>query len=141
MTKIKYISIRRLLFDSSTDMAYRWFRHLIAGGTGTLFYILFTTLFVEYFSFHPVFAVFCSFILLIGIMYLINRVWVYNTSMSHSYAIPRFLTVVLISLGLNSSIMYLAVETFHLWYIYGLIMTVVIVPPTNFLLNYYWAFK
>lgn len=139
--KKNILDIQGVIYDPSAGMIKRLFRHLLAGSVGTLLYIASTALFVEYLYFHPVVAVICSFSILMVLTYIINRTWVYSPSRGHEHSIPRFLTVVCISLGLNSGIMFLVFEVFDLWYFYGLIITVFIVPPTNFLLNYYWAFK
>lgn len=133
--------IQKILFGDSAGMLDRWIRHLLAGGIGTVLYFMFTFLMVEIFHFHPVFAVLCSSLIVIIYTYLINRLWVYNSTNNHFYAIPRYIIVVLIAIGLNSGIMYVVVEVIKVWYVYGLFISIFIVPPTNFLLNYYWAFK
>lgn len=135
------VYIQRILTDDSAGMLDRWIRHLLAGGIGTILYFSFTTLIVEFLHFHPVLAVLCSTLMVIIYTYAINRLWVYNSTHNHSYAIPRYFVVVLLALGLNSGIMYVVVELIEVWYVYGLFISVLIVPPTNFLLNYYWAFK
>ncbi len=122
-------------------MFNRLIRHLLVGGMGTLLYTILVAFFVEITHFHPVVCVVLAFILLMIYTYSLNRVWVYNASKGHGYAVPRFLTVTIIALLLNAGIMYIVVEVLHWWYFWGLVVAAGIVPPTNFLLNYYWAFK
>ena len=122
-------------------MISRYVRHLFAGGIGTLAYMIWVALFVELFKFHPVISVIFSFTLLEVYTYIINRVWVYNATIRHISAIPRFIIVTIIALLLNIGIMYFVVELMEWNYIWGLFIGACIIPPTNFLLNYYWAFK
>jgi putative flippase GtrA len=122
-------------------MFHRWIRHLVAGGAGTLLYMLLVALFVEVAGLHPVASVVIAFIIMEIYTYLINRAWVYAPREGHAYAIPRFLAVTVVALSLNTGIMYLIVESLDLWYVWGLVATALVVPPTNFLLNYLWAFK
>lgn len=125
----------------SPGMLNRWIRHLVAGGAGTLLYMLLVAMFVELAGLHPVTSVMIAFIIMEIYTYLINRAWVYAPKEGHAYAIPRFLTVTVVALSLNTGIMYLIVESLDLWYVWGLLATTLIVPPTNFLMNYFWAFK
>lgn len=134
-------SFLKLLLQKEAGIVNRAARHLIAGGIGTLLYMLFTVIFVEILSFHPVLGACIAFLGLEIYTYAVSRVWVYDPSENHTYAIPRFLTVTFIALFLNTSIMYIVVEPLQLWYVWGLLATTFVVPPTNFLLNYYWAFK
>ena len=125
----------------SPEMFHRLIRHLVAGGAGTLLYMLLVALCVEVAGLHPVASVVIAFIIMEIYTYLINRAWVYAPKEGHAYAIPRFLTVTVVALSLNTGIMYLIVESLELWYVWGLVATALVVPPTNFLLNYFWAFK
>ena len=133
--------IHKILFDGSAGMMERWIRHLLAGGIGTLLYFMLTSIMVEFFQIHPVIAVLSSSWIVIIYTYFLNRVWVYSSTRHHFNTIPKFIVVVLVAVGLNSGIMYVVVEVINLWYIYGLLVSMFVVPPTNFLLNYYWAFK
>lgn len=130
-----------LASSRSPGMLNRWLRHLAAGGAGTLLYLLLVALFVELVELHPVTSVVIAFVLMELYTYLINRAWVYAPKEGHAYAIPRFLTVTVVALSLNTGIMYLLVESLALWYVWGLVATTLVVPPTNFFLNYFWAFR
>lgn len=133
--------MERVFTDSSAGMVHRGIRHLIAGGIGTLIYMMFTFLFVELIDVYPVYAVIYAFMISVVYSYVVNKVWVYNSESAFNQIFPRFITVILLSLALNAGIMYLVIELFKGSYIIGLLLTVFVVPPTNFLLNYYWAFK
>ena len=142
LTQDLYEYIPRLLFDSSNvGGVRRLIRHLIAGATGTLLYIVMVAVLVELAGVHPVISVIISSLLLDVFIYLISRTWVYNSTMSHAYAVPRFAFILLLALSLNSGIMYITVNILDLWYVWGLVIATFIVPATNYLLSYYWAFR
>ena len=96
---------------------------------------------VELAGMHPVTSVIICTLLLDVFLYVISRTWVYNSTMSHAYAIPRFVFILVLALVLNSGIMHFTVNVFELWYVWGLVIATLFVPATNFLLSYYWAFR
>jgi putative flippase GtrA len=123
------------------SISHRMVRHLVAGGIGTLLYMGVVFLLVEAAGLRPVYAVVISFLFFELFIYVINRAWVYHTVEGHAHAVPRFILITALTLILNTGLMYIAVDVFNLSYLVGLAATVVIIPPTNFLLNYYWAFR
>lgn len=129
------------LLNSVAGAWNRWFRHLIAGGIGTLLYISLVAVFVEIFLLHPITGTVISFFILELYTYIIFRKWVYNAQNPHITAVPRFIIATAVALFLNAGIMYLIVEIFHWWYGFGIICAAAILPPTNFLINYYWTFR
>ncbi len=130
-----------LFRKTGVGMANRALRHLIIGGLGTVFYIVLVATFVELFHIHPVLSAILAVLAVILFTYVFNRNWVYHTTQGHHHAVPRFLAVVCVSLLLNAGIMYITVEIMQAWYAWALVAATLIVPPTNFLLNFYWAFK
>lgn len=123
------------------EILKRGIRHLLAGGAGTLLYMVLVAAFVELVRLQPVTSVVLAFVVFEVYTYAVNRAWVYVPKQGHDYAVPRFLIVTAVSLGLNTGIMYVIVELLGMWYFWGLVATALVVPPTNFLLNYFWAFK
>jgi putative flippase GtrA len=131
-----------LLFQNARiGVTGRALRHLIAGGIATLLYMGLVALQVELLKLHPVLATCIAFLLMEIFLYLINRRWVYESTGGHGAAIARYLVVIAVALGLNSGIMALTVDVLGLWYVWGLVGSTLIVPLTNFLLNFYWAFR
>lgn len=127
--------------SSAPGMLNRWLRHLVAGGLGTLIYMGLVAMLVEFAAFHPVTSVVIAFIVMEFYTYVVNRAWVYAPKEGHRYAVPRFLTVTVVALSLNTGIMYAVVEVVGYSYFWGLVATALVVPLTNFLLNYFWAFR
>jgi putative flippase GtrA len=130
-----------LLLESTAGIVTRGIRHLIAGGIGTFLYVVFIAVFVEIFIFHPVTGATLSYILIDIYSYVVYRVWVYNSQNGHRRGIPRYIIASCISLSLNAGIMYVVAEMFDLWYGFGVAGSVVVLPLTNFLLNYYWTYR
>jgi len=141
--KLKKILIffDKFFFDHSVGITSRWFRHLVAGGIGTLGYMFLVAFFVEILSIYPVYATVIAFSISVLYSYIINRKWVHNATSDHGYTLPRYVVVTVNALILNAGIMYLVVEIFDWWYVMGVVCATAVVPPTNFLLNYFWAFK
>lgn len=122
-------------------MQVRFMRYIIVGGVGTILYMGIVISLVEYLKINPTLGVMCSMVILLVYTYTMNRSWVYDAVTAHKKSIPRFILAGAVGLLLNSSIMYIAVDVIGCWYIWGLFSTVIIVPPTNFIINYYWTFK
>jgi putative flippase GtrA len=139
----KILYYMRMIFDRKgiTGIHVRFLRYLIVGGVGTVIYMGAVIMFVEKMMLKPVFGAALSMIFLIIYTYLVNRTWVFQTDIEHRKSIPRFIFAGIIGLLLNASIMFFTVEVVGWWYIWGLLTTVILVPPTNFLINYYWTFK
>jgi putative flippase GtrA len=119
----------------------RGIRHLIANGSGTVLYIGMVASLVELLSIDPIAAVVMSVVVFEIYTYLVNRLWVHAATSDHQQAVPRFIVVTLVALGLNTGIMWLTVDVLQLPYYWALVIATLVVPPTNFLLNYLWVFR
>ena len=89
----------------------------------------------------PVLSSIASLVVMIFFVYVCSHFWVFQSSCGHTYSLPRFLILAMVAILLNTGIMYLTVDILGWWYIWGQLSATFIVPPTNFLLNFYWAFK
>jgi putative flippase GtrA len=132
---------KTLLASEDIGAGHRLVRHLFAGGLGTVGYMVFVVLLVEFAGAHPVVGVVIAFLFLEVYTYIVSRWWVYHATNAHIVAVPRFIVVIAISLALNAGIMYLAHDVFSWWYGFGLMLTLLILPATNFALNYFWTFR
>jgi len=134
--------VRNLLYQKeSICVSVRFFRHLIIGGTGTLLHMGFVALLVEWMRVPPTLAVAVSMIFLGIYLYALNRKWTYDSRIENGKSIPRFFIAGIVALLLNTGIMYFAVNVMGWWYVWGLFSSIIIVPPTNFLINYFWVFS
>jgi len=130
-----------LLPTPQINITERMLRHLIVGGVATLLYLTLMVLLVEYLNMHPVLAACLAILILEVFYYTANWFWVHEPTLGHQSAIARYIVTTLVILGLNSGIMALTVDVLGLWYVWGLGAIVLIVPITNFLLNFYWVFR
>lgn len=119
----------------------RFIRYIIVGGAGTILYMGIVILLVEYLNVDPTISVMYSMVVLLVYTYIMHRKWVYESRSAHKESIPKFMFAAVIGLLLNYSIMFITVDIIGFWYIWGLFSTIVIVPPTNFIINYLWTFK
>ena len=119
----------------------RGFRYGIAGLLATALYSGAVAVLVEAAGAGPVSAAGIATVLVIVTSYAINRRWVFDTDRPHASAFARFLAASVLSIVLNTSLMYLSVRVLGWWYVAGLALATAVVPPTNFAINYLWCFR
>jgi putative flippase GtrA len=122
-------------------LSARVFRYGVAGLSATVLYFSAVALLVELAGVRPVPAAGVATVLVITASYVVNRGWVFGTDRSHASAFPRFLTASALSIVLNTGLMYLSVDVLGWWYAAGLVLATVVVPPTNFVINFLWCFR
>lgn len=119
----------------------RVFRYGVAGLFATALYFGAVAGLVEVAGAGPVPAAGAATMLVVVTSYVVNRVWVFDTDRSHASAFSRFLAASALSVVLNTGLMYLSVHVLGWWYVAGLVLATVVVPPTNFVINYLWCFR
>jgi len=83
-----------------------------------------------------------SFLVSVVNSYIWNRRWTFRSQdQKKMHEFGRFVLVAIVGLALNTYIMYFAVSTLHLHYIFGLALATAIVMFWNFLINKFWTFK
>ncbi len=132
---------RRLLLRENASPGVRVLRYAIAGSVSTVLYFVLVVVLVELAGLDPVVSAVAVFVLLSILVYVVNRSWVFESTRSHRSAFPRFVLVSVVGILLNATIMHATVHILHWWYVVGLGIATLVVPPTNFLLNRYWAFR
>lgn len=117
-------------------------KYIVVRGIGVAIYLGILVLFVEAFKFNPVISAVLTSFLTSAYLYLLSYVWVFKSyKNSHSYSLPRFVSIEILTLFMNTGIMYLVVDIIGWEYIYGVIFGTVLIPLTNFLSNYFWVFN
>lgn len=117
------------------------FRYAVVGVLNTAAHFIMTALLVELGVLAPVPASAAGFSIAVLISFFLNRHWTFGTADKPMERLLKFAAVSLFGLFLNTLIMYLAVESLSLHYLWGLLLVVLVVPPSNFLLNLFWSFK
>lgn len=122
-------------------MRGRAIRYGIAGVAASVLYFAAVAGLVEVGALSPVWAAAAATGVVIVFSYLVNRAWIFRTDRSHSSAFSRFVLASGIGMALNTGLMYLAVHVLGWHYWVGLALATAVVPPTNFLVNQFWAFR
>ena len=116
-------------------------RYVIVGATGTISYFCLLKLLVDVFKVDPIISSGLSVIPMIIGTYLANYFWTFQSSHNDLVTLSRFAAISLLGLLLNLGIMHLWVNVLGLWYLWGAIITVLVVATTNFILHLYWSFR
>lgn len=119
----------------------RLIRYGIISGIATLLYFGVLVTLVEAFGVQPAFSAFIGFLSILLLVYLPHHFWVFRSTQAHYCSFPKFVIVGVFGLLANAGVMYCAVNIFNLNYMWGIVGATAVVPPTNFLLNFYWTFR
>ncbi|TFI55834.1 GtrA family protein [Mastigocladus laminosus UU774] len=120
---------------------HKFIRYAIVGVLGTSLHTGVLVLLVEVFSTPPLLSTSAGFIASFIASYLLNYKWTFRSKGKHINTLIRYSAVSLSGFILNLTIMFLIVDIFSLWYMIGQIISIIVVPVSNFILNSRWAFK
>ena len=124
-----------------TSLGQRIIRDGMAGIVATAIYFACVWLLVDVFGFGPVAAAVIATMIVIVTSYVINRAFVFETNRAHGSAFTRFVLASLLGIAANTGLMYLATTVLSWPYLVGAALTVLVVPPMNFVVNQFWAFR
>ena len=116
-------------------------RYAVVGVIGTAIHFGVLAVLVELAALDAVLASAAGFLVTLMVSYVLNHRWTFESSAPHGATFGRYAAVSLLGLGLNSMIMYLAVNIFGLWYILAQALVVIVVPAVNYTLNRSWTFR
>jgi putative flippase GtrA len=124
----------------SKELFLKFIKYSVVGCISVLIYFLSVFILVELFDKDPIFASTFSFIIMTYISFLLNKKFTFGSDFSYNQLL-RFLVVSAIGFILNFGIMYLVGNILSLHYVIGELITTLIIPIINFILNNYWTFK
>ena len=124
----------------SKELFLKFIKYSVVGCISVLIYFLSVFVLVELFDKDPIFGSTLSFIIMTFISFLLNKKYTFGSDFSYNQLL-RFLVVSAIGFTLNFVIMYLVVNVLSLHYSIGELITTLIIPIINFILNNYWTFK
>jgi putative flippase GtrA len=124
---------------SSQNTTIKFMKYSLVGVVCTTIYFLSMFVCVERLNIEPVSASTLSFIIMTIFSYILNKKYTFGGTYSHTQFV-KFVIVASIGFVLNVAIMYTIVSILELHYIIGELVTVLIIPVINFLLNNYWTF-
>ncbi len=125
----------------NTKLAGRIIRYGIAGVAAALLYNFVAAALVELGAMPPVTAAAAATCVAIVFSYAVNRRWIFETNRTHASAFARFVIASGLSMALNTGLMHVVVNALSRPYWMGLILATLVVPPINFVVNQYWAFR
>ena len=110
-------------------------RYLFAGGFATVSSLLVLFICVNYFKWWYLSSAVLSFSTAVIIGYILHKFWVFKNYRTNN--IPQqflsFLTFGLMMLGLNTLMMYIFVDIFHVWYLLAQVICSIITAFINFI--------
>jgi putative flippase GtrA len=124
----------------SKELLHKFIKYSVVGCISVLIYFLSVFVLVELFDKDPIFGSTLSFIIMTFISFLLNKKYTFGSDFSYNKLL-RFLVVSAIGFTLNFVIMYLVVNVLSLHYSIGELITTLILPLINFILNNYWTFN
>jgi putative flippase GtrA len=116
-------------------------RYAVVGIIGTFTHLGILAFLVEILHHTPIISSTIGFLVTVIISYYLNYNWTFRSKGKHLVVLTRYITVSLIGLCLNTGIMHLVVHVFSLWYGFGQMISIILIPLSNFFLNSKWAFK
>lgn len=122
------------------SLVNKFLRYSMVGVICTTIYFLSMFICVEIVSIKPVPSSAISFIVMTIFSYLLNKKYTFGGVYSHSQFV-KFSTVASLGFALNVGIMYVIVSVLSFHYFLGELVTVLVIPLINFLLNHYWTFN
>ncbi|WP_102273083.1 GtrA family protein [Cytobacillus massiliigabonensis] len=124
----------------SKELFHKFMKYSAVGCISTLIYFLSVFIFVEALNQDPLIGSSVSFGIMTYISFILNKKFTFGSDFSYNKLL-RFLAVSSIGFTLNFSIMYLIVNVLSLHYSIGELVTIIVIPIINFILNNYWTFK
>ena len=119
----------------------RIIRYGLAGLLATGIYFVSVWILVGRAGVDPVAGAVAATAILVVTSYVVNRAFVFDTNRAHRSAFTRFVIASLLSFAVNSGLMALATKVFSWRYLVGAALTILVVPPMNFVVNQFWTFS
>lgn len=133
---------RRILdARTATGIFSQFARFSLVGGFATVVHYGCMGALVIVSDMHPVPASAIGFSAAVVVSYLLNHRFTFRNAARHNRAVPRFVAVALIGLGLNCLFLSLLVEIAGLHWLAGQVLTTLLVLAWNFWVNRCWTFS
>jgi putative flippase GtrA len=124
----------------SKELFFKFIKYSVVGCISILIYFLSVFILVEVLDNNPIFGSAVAFVIMSYFSFLLNRKFTFGSDFSYNKLL-RFLAVSAVGFTLNFFIMFIVVNVFSLHYSIGELVTTLVIPIINFLLNNYWTFK
>jgi putative flippase GtrA len=122
------------------DLVLKFIKYSFVGFFSTLVYFLSVYVLVELLHMEPIMGSANSFLIMTVFSFFLNKKYTFNSEFSKQKLV-RFFIVSGIGFVLNFAIMYGITSLLSYHYFIGELVTILVIPLVNFLLNNYWTFK
>ncbi|QVY62090.1 GtrA family protein [Cytobacillus gottheilii] len=122
------------------DLIIRFLKYSLVGCISVGVYFLSVFIFIEKYQWDPVIGSAAAFIIMTIVSFLINIRYTFNSRFTQRKLV-RFLLVSLVGFLLNVILIFFIVHILSFHYFIGELVTVLVIPLVNFLLNNYWTFQ
>ena len=117
----------------------RALRFTLSGLLVTGLHVLVATVLIEYILPVPSLANGVAFLVATVFSYLVNTIWSFSTPL-HGKNLIRFCIVSLLGLSLAMSVSGVA-QYLGLYYLYGIFLVAIVIPPITFILHNFWTYR
>ncbi|WP_390289717.1 GtrA family protein [Ureibacillus sp. GCM10028918] len=118
----------------------KFMKYSLVGCISTLIYFLSVFILIEGMQVDPVLGSAAAFIIMTIVSFFLNVKYTFGSSITQQKAL-RFMTVSAVGFILNFILIFVTVRVFDFHYFIGELVTVLVIPIVNFLLNNYWTFQ
>ncbi len=129
----------RILVEKHPELI-KFNQYALVGVIGTLVHTVVLTISVELFKMAPIYSTMLGFIFSLVISYKLNSIWTFSTTVSIDVFF-KYVATCLIGLLVNVLIMFVTVNMLNLYYLYGQLIAIAVVPVFNFTVSRLWVFK
>ena len=127
---------------SSSNFIHTFFRYLISGGTAVSVQFGVLIALMEYVSrINATLAASIAFTIACIVNYNIQYHWAFKVTGSHKRFFTRYISVTIITLGLNAAMFWYFHDFVHLSYLFAQFFASGLVFLVNFLINHFFTFK
>lgn len=124
----------------TADLLGRALRYAVLGSMSVAVFVWGTPLLIERYGISAALAGVLLSLTTNVINYLGNYFWAFRSQRPHRIAATRYATVILLNIGLNALMMWLALDVLH-WPYWMLYVCLTAIPGVNFILYNWWAFR
>lgn len=118
----------------------KFMKYSFVGCISTMIYFLSVFVLIEGLQMEPVMASAASFIIMTIVSFFLNVKYTFGSSVTGQKAM-RFMAVSAVGFILNFLLMFFVVHILAFHYFIGEIVTIMVIPIVNFLLNNYWTIQ
>ncbi|WP_185807637.1 GtrA family protein [Lysinibacillus telephonicus] len=118
----------------------KFIKYSFVGCISTCIYFLSVFVLVERFHNEPVFASAIAFIIMTIVSFFLNVRYTFGSNVTYQKLL-RFFIVSTIGFTLNFLLMFFIVRILDYHYFVGELVTILVIPIVNFILNNYWTFQ